>query len=115
MSYFEKAKEKIEKTKEPSESKAKAVFSSVKDTLLKFCRQEDEFAQAIVQSDKTVADCCTSIMKNSGSSISDFEVYSRAVEFFFPGAKVEFQMKIDLIGDAGKEKKVFKMSFTDLL
>lgn len=116
MNYFDKAKEKINGSKEPTENKAKAVFSSVQNALLEFCRQEDEFAQAIAQSDKTVTDCCKAIMKNVGSSVSDIDVYGKAVEFFFPGAKIEFQMKIDLIGDAGKSTtKVLKMSFTDLL
>lgn len=58
----------------------------------KFCRQQPEFAQAIYQSNKTFADCMKHVAKGAGGSISDIEAYRRAVEFYFPGAQVEFQM-----------------------
>lgn len=116
MSYFEKAKEKINQTDNGLTGAAKSVYSYVQSALLDFCKQEDEFAQAIVQSDKSISDCCKDIMKSCGNHISDIEVYRRAVEYFFPGAKVEFQMKIDLIGDVSNStSKIFKVNFTDLL
>ncbi len=31
---------------------------------------------------------------NVGEGLSDLEAYKRAVQFYFPGADVEFQMKI---------------------
>ena len=80
--------------------KGKAVGSSVVDTLISFCEQNSEFAQAVVQSDKTVGDCIESTIKGSGSSISDIEVYRKAVEFYFSGATVHFNMTVDL-GDNG--------------
>ena len=61
-----------------------------------FCRQSEEFARAIAETDKTFKDCLETITKDIGSSISDIEVYQKAVEFFFPGAKVEFRMLIHM-------------------
>lgn len=77
-------------------SKAKAVESATAAALKLFCKQSEEFARAIVESDKTFEDCLNKIVKGVGSSISDFDVYSKAVEFYFPGAKVEFRMLIHM-------------------
>ncbi|MDE5884198.1 MAG: hypothetical protein K2H29_03855 [Oscillospiraceae bacterium] len=76
-----------------------AIAEETAQALQQFCEQEQEFAQAIEQSGKSFQDCLDAIAKNAGQSISDFKVYSKAVEFYFPGAKVNFQMRIDLIGD----------------
>ena len=61
-----------------------------------FCRQSEEFARAIAETDKTFKDCLETITKDIGSSISDIEVYQKAAEFFSPGAKVEFGMLIHM-------------------
>lgn len=64
-----------------------------------FCNQEQEFAQAVEQSGKTFQECLDYVAKGVGRSISDFDAYTKAVEFYFSGAKIQFQMKIDLVGD----------------
>lgn len=94
----------IEKLKKEEQSfkggnKEKAVYHHVVKALIDFCKQDQEFAQAIYQNDKTLSDCCKEIMKNVGSSVSDIEVYRRAVQFYFKGATIEMQMKIDLCGE----------------
>ena len=76
-------------------------------TLRQFCEQEQEFAQAVEQSGKTFQQCLDHVIKGmvkSGStgSLSDFDTYSRAAKFYFPGAVVHFRMEIDLIGNAGE-------------
>ena len=76
-----------------------AVYRPVAEKLRDFCRQNDEFAQAVYQSDATLSDCVGKIMNGCGNSISDMEVYSRAVAFYFKGAKIRVQMKIDLCGE----------------
>jgi len=81
-------------------NKGKAVGPSVLDALISFCEQNSEFAQAVTQNDKTVGECIENTVKGSGSSISDIEVYRKAVEFYFSGATVRFNMVIDL-GDGG--------------
>jgi hypothetical protein len=48
-----------------------------------FCKQSEEFARAVVETDKTFQDCLETITKGIGSSISDIEVYQKAVEFSF--------------------------------
>ena len=72
----------------------KAVNSAVANALREFCGQSEEFARAIVESDKTYDDCLTAICKGLGSSISDFDLYTKAVQFWFPGAIVEYKMTI---------------------
>lgn len=72
----------------------KAVNSAVADALREFCGQSEEFARAIVESDKTYDDCLTAICKGLGSSISDFDLYTKAVQFWFPGAVIEYKMTI---------------------
>lgn len=74
--------------------KARAVYAAVRDALVSFCEQNEEFADAILQSDKTLGACCENIMEKSGDAISDLEVYARAVEFYFPGAVVEMKMTV---------------------
>ena len=61
-----------------------------------FCKQSEEFARAVVETDKTFQDCLETITKDIGRAVSDIEVYQKAVEFFFPGAKVEFRMLIHM-------------------
>ncbi|MCH5205680.1 MAG: hypothetical protein J1F09_01920 [Oscillospiraceae bacterium] len=80
--------------------KGAAVSPAVLDALKTFCGQNEEFSQAVVQSDKSVKDCIEHTVKSCGSSISDLEVYRRAVKFYFPGADVHFVMTVDL-GDGG--------------
>ena len=74
--------------------KAKAVYSHVCEALCGFCEQNEEFADAILQNDKTLGACCEKIMEKCGNAISDIEVYARAVEFYFPGAVIEMKMTV---------------------
>lgn len=98
----------IEKLNEESEKvsgqKEEVVSAYVLDVLKKFCEQEPEFAQAIVQTDKTFADCLTEILKGTENCISDLKVCEKAAQFYFPGAKVNFKMTIDLVGEAEQKR-----------
>lgn len=99
----------------------RAIAPETAKALEDFCRQEPEFAQAIEQSGKTFQQCLDHVAKGAGSSLSDFQAYSKAVEFYFPGAKISFRMVIDLVGDADKspepapEKPAMSVSFDSLL
>lgn len=94
--WYEQALEKLDKgAKEVRGSKAIAMKNSVKDTLLDFCRQNEEFAQAVVQGG-TFSECMDAVAKGVGSSISDLDAYKKAVSFYFPGAEVLMQMRIRL-------------------
>jgi hypothetical protein len=81
------------------------VAGPVCEALKTFCRQEPEFAQAVAQGKGTFADCCKHVAKNAGSALSDLEAFQRAVQFWFPSAVVQFQMRIDLCGANGAEGK----------
>lgn len=79
----------------------------VKKQLEDFCRQDEEFAQAVVQGG-SFKDCMAAVTNGIGSSISDLEAYQKAVRFYFPGARVKMQMSVDLVGDAAQEEQVPK-------
>ena len=78
----------------------KVVGKPVLKTLKDFCNQNEEFALAVLQTDKTIQQCVEHTVKGVNQSISDIEVYTKAVEFYFPGATIRFSMTIDL-GDGG--------------
>ena len=78
-----------------SNNKASVMYSHIVKALKNFCEQNVEFAEAVLQSNKTVGECADSIGRSiNGSSISDIEVYRKAAEFYFPGCVVEFEMKL---------------------
>ena len=74
--------------------KENVVKRPVADALISFCRQQEEFAQAVVQSEKTFADCVAHVVKGCGNSLSDIEAYRKAVGFWFPGAVVDMVLTI---------------------
>ena len=74
--------------------KAGAVKKAVHDALVTFCGQNEEFAQAVAQSDKTLWTVCEEAVKNVGQSVSDLEVYRSAVAAYFPGAQVDCVMTV---------------------
>lgn len=99
----EKAINKLDKEYEDCKKlsqKGDAVKKCVLDTLKVFCKQNGEFAQAVVQSSKPLKECVEYTVKDSGNSIPDIDVYKRAVQFYFPGADIHVVMTIDL-GDGG--------------
>lgn len=100
MNFYEEAQEKLRRELPGiTGNKEGAIKTAVRDALLNFAGQDEEFAQAIVQGG-SLKDCMTTVCKGITTSISDFEAYSRAAAFYFPGAKVRFEMHIDLVGEA---------------
>lgn len=96
ISIIEQAKEKIKTSGANLNQKARAIEIATAKTLKQFCDQSEEFSRAIVESDKTFDGCLREIVKGVGSSISDFDLYTKAVQFYFPGAVVEFKMLIHM-------------------
>lgn len=95
-SWYEQARERLNKEcREVKGQKERAMSSAVRDTLLEFCRQNEKFAQAVAQGG-SFPDCMKAVAKGVGGSISDLEAYRRAASFYFDGAKVKFQMVIQL-------------------
>lgn len=97
--WYQEAVKKLDKEiKEVSGRHEEAMKKPVRDALAEFCRQDAEFAQAVVQGG-SFPDCMKAVAKNVGSSISDLEAYVRAVRFYFPGAGVDVKMTINLTAD----------------
>ena len=96
--YYEEAKQKLRK--EAADGKfdryANIMKKDVEAALEDFCRQDEEFAQAVVQGG-TFEDCMKKVATNCGNGLSDLEAFRRAVQFYFRGADIQFQMKIDLV------------------
>ena len=94
--WFDQAKERLEaEYKAVNGPKVSAMKAAVRDALLEFCQQDEEFAQAVAQGG-SFQDCMEAVAKGVGYSISDLEAYRGAVSFYFPGAGIKFSMKIDL-------------------
>lgn len=82
--------------KEKINDKYGAVIKTyVHSALAGFCKQDEAFARAVIDGG-TFAECikyCTEgIGGNTG--ISDIDIYRRAVQFYFPGAQVDFHISI---------------------
>lgn len=90
-------------------AKEKAMANAVLAAIQDFCRQDEEFAQAVVQG-KSFAECMKTVAAGTGNSISDFDAYKKAVQFYFPGAEIRMQLTIDLIGQAAEEKEVVQVA-----
>lgn len=80
---------------------------AVAEALTEFCRQNEEFAEAVEQGG-SFQECMDKVSANIHDSISDIEAYRRAVRFYFAGAEVVFQMQIQLQGDPVKLEDVAK-------
>ena len=96
--YYEEAKQRLRQ--EAADGKfdryANIMKKDVEAALEDFCRQDEEFAQAVVQGG-TFEDCMKKVATNCGNGLSDLEAFRRAVQFYFRGADIQFQMKIDLV------------------
>ena len=62
------------------------------------------------QSGKSFQECLDKVIKGVGKSISDLEVYTKAVKFYFSTAVVHFHMTIDLSGDNGHTEPPITMT-----
>lgn len=109
-------KEKLENESSAVTGQAASVMkSAVKNALIDFSGQSSEFAQAIIESDKSFAECMKTVTQNIGNSISDIEAYRRAVQFYFPGADIKFEMKINLSAAVDQATDSISVSLLDLI
>lgn len=96
------AQEKLDAEKKTvTGQKEKAMAGAVLSAIKTFCEQEQEFAQAVVQGG-SFAECMKTVAAGTGNAISDLEAYKKAVQFYFPGAEVNMQLTIDLVGEEDK-------------
>lgn len=103
--WYEQAVKKLEDEDEAGiyDRHARVMKDAVRDALEDFCRQDREFAQAVVQGG-AFWDCMKAVAKDCGNAISDLEAFRRAVRFYFPGADVRFHMTISLCADVETEE-----------
>lgn len=104
---FEQAKKKLDNELKSGkfDRYASVMKQRTHDTLVDFCRQDEEFAQAVVQGG-SFSDCMAAVAKkvNGNTGISDMEAYGEAVRFYFPGAGIQVTMKIDLCASVRKDE-----------
>ena len=127
--YREQAKQKIiDGKKDVKGLKETAMKDEIADMICNFVEQDNEFARAIVESG-SFADCMKKVASGVGNSISDIEAIRKAVDFYFPGAIVNFSMTISVnphefpapeptpVSEQGaetKSKSVLELSLDDL-
>lgn len=118
MAFYTDAEKKIKSAVEQAKkggNKERAIAKPTADALLTFCKQNEEFAQAVAQGRK-FEDCIKTIAKNIGNACSDLNVYQKAVEFYFPGAVVEFQMNIKMSKyEDEKPDNIISLNFMDFI
>lgn len=118
MGYFEVASRKLDEEAKAGKfgQKEAAMKNAVKDALVCFCKQDEEFAQAVVQGG-SFEKCMEEVAKGVGGSISDLDAYKKAVSFYFRGAEVRFRMEIDVCPNRVKtqEKKTVLLDLGDFL
>jgi hypothetical protein len=114
MNWAQQAVEKLEREAKAFQgNKYVAVMkTAVADALESFCRQDEEFAQAVVQGG-SFAECMAVVAKGCGSSLSDIEAYRRAAAFYFRGAEVRMELRICLEPEAEEAGKVIHLDFSD--
>lgn len=67
---------------------------AVAEALMDCCNQSEYFAARLLASDKSLTDCLTAICKGIGSSISDADLFRRAVKFYLPEAELHLILQI---------------------
>ena len=81
------------------DTKAKVFFQPTLEVLIDFCQQDVRFADAVLRDGKSLLECLAQIAKGSGSSISDLDVYRKAVQYYLPDAQIFMQLSIFLGSD----------------
>ena len=94
----EAALERLEQTSksEIKDHKAKVFYQPTLEVLSDFCRQDERFAEAVLQKEGTFRDCLAAVSKGVGSAVSDLDVYRKAVQYYLPDAQITMQLSIYL-------------------
>lgn len=114
MSWQKQALEKLDKEYQDFKGNRyeAAMKKEVADVLRDFCRQNDEFAQAVVQGG-AFKDCMAAVAAGAKDALSDLEAYKRAAAFYFRGAQVKMELHIQLEPDAEEDGKLIRLDFAD--
>lgn len=115
MSWREQALEKLARERQGFKGNRyeAAMKDAVAEALEEFCRQDEEFAQAVAQGG-SFAGCMAAVAQGCGSSLSDLAAYRRAAAFYFRDARVEMELRIRLEPDGPEEDgKVISLNLMD--
>ena len=98
MTDTENAVEKLSKldmSKIKNNQYGRAIAGDIKTALISLCRQSEEFSHAVCMG-APLEDCINdTVPKIVGKRhISDIDLYRLAVEFYFPGAVIDFSLTI---------------------
>lgn len=75
----------------------RSLAGPVSSMLVKFCYQDELFAEKVEGTDKKLFDCLAEIIKLTSRDkpmISDLDAYIKAVQFYFPEGKVTMSCRI---------------------
>lgn len=113
------AVEKINSCGKFKDRYASVIAEPVKRALQEFCRQEEEFARAVIDGG-SAEDCINTVAKDISKkqAVSDPEVFQAAAEYFFPGAVIEYRMVIHMSKyefEKPEQKKSINLSLNSLL
>ena len=88
----------------------------LRKTLCGFVEQNEDFAAAVMAEGKSLEGCVSALQVPQGDrvSMSDFDVYRMAVQYFFPEADVEWSMKISMPTKKQTSAKILDLRFEDL-
>ena len=103
MSSFEEAAEKLRRECEAGsfDRHGQVMKQAVAEALARFCGQSEAFSQKVLKG-KSFEECMKAVGKGVGDSISDLEAFRRAVQYYWKGADVRFQMEIvEAAGETG--------------
>lgn len=96
---FNKIDEEIKSFK--GDQKGKIVYTYVGNVIKKFCEQNENFAETVYKTKRSLSDCVKEILNGCDrTGISDIEAYRRATKFYFPNSEVEGHLIIHITGDA---------------
>jgi hypothetical protein len=98
------------------QNKRDFLVSFLRSTLCSFCEQSEEFAAAVMADGKSLEGCVNDMKVPQGErvSMSDFDVYRMAAQYFFPEADVEWSMKISVPAKKQTSAKILDLTFADL-
>ncbi len=89
----------------------KAIAGDTAKALMEFCRQSVDFATAVYNGG-SFEECCKGICKGVSGSISDFDIFQRAVKHYLPNADIKYRMEIS-VGAAAEEAATGNMIHID--
>ena len=88
----------------------------LREALCGFVEQDEDFAAAVMAEGKSLEGCVNDLKVPQGCnvSLSAYEAYRMAVQYFSPEADVELSMKISMPTKKQTSAKILTISFPDL-